>query len=288
MVDFFIKYLKNQKRVSDHTVTAYQTDLDQLKDFLNDIPIEQADFQDLRSWIVSLSESGLSNTSINRKIAGTKAFFKYLLSQKKIEKNPAILLKNLKTPKRNPVFLDENATTNLLDEIEYNEDFKGIRDKLILEVLYGTGIRLSELVNLKESDLDLSVGRIKVLGKRSKYRFIPLHNNLISLFKKYLEIKKEEAPVKTDNLLVTDKFQPIYPVFVQRKVKQFISKVSTQKKQSPHVLRHTFATHLLNHGADLVAIKELLGHANLSATQIYTHNSISKLKEAFEKAHPKA
>lgn len=283
MVDFFLSYLRNEKRLSPHTVSGYQADLRQFSDFLSEKPLESAGTEELRAWVVTLSESGLENTSINRKIASLRAFYKFLLKRKKISKDPADLLKSLKTPKRLPVFLEEKNTLQLFEVIEYEPGFAGVRDKLILELLYGTGIRLSELIGIKEADVDHN--RVKVLGKRSKYRIIPLHENLVKLIQQYREMKKEYA---SDYLLITDKGQPLYPVFVQRKVKHYIRQVSTLQKKSPHILRHTFATHLLNHGADLNAIKELLGHASLSATQIYTHNSISKLKEVFKKAHPKA
>ncbi|MCD8539166.1 MAG: tyrosine-type recombinase/integrase [Leadbetterella sp.] len=280
----FLSYLQNERRLSPHTVSGYRTDLLQLSDFLPGKTLESASSDDLRAWIVSLSESGLENTSINRKIASLRAFYKFLIRRKRISKDPSDLLKSLKTPKRLPVFLEEKNTSHLFELIEYAPDFSGVRDKLILELLYGTGIRLSELIGIKETDVDRN--RVKVLGKRSKYRIIPLHENLVRLIDQYLALKKERP--EHGHLLVTDKMEPLYPVFVQRKVKHYIRQVSTLQKKSPHVLRHTFATHLLNHGADLNAIKELLGHANLSATQIYTHNSISKLKEVFKKAHPKA
>lgn len=283
MVDFFLSYLQNERRLSPHTVSGYRTDLLQLADFLSGKSPESAHADDLRAWIVSLSESGLENTSINRKIASLRAFYKFLVRRKKISNDPTGLLKSLKTPKRLPVFLEEKNTVNLFEAIEYEPGFTGVRDKLILELLYGTGIRLSELIGIKENDVDHN--RIKVLGKRAKYRIIPLHENLVQLIEQYRGLKKEHA---SDYLLVTDKGQALYPVFVQRKVQHYIRQVSTLQKKSPHVLRHTFATHLLNRGADLNAIKELLGHANLSATQIYTHNSISQLKEVFKKAHPKA
>ena len=288
MVDFFLSYLQNEKRLSPHTVLGYKTDLLQFSAFLNETSIELAEYVNIREWIVSLSEDKLENTSINRKIASLKAFYKFLVQRKKIEKDPTNLIKSLKTPKRLPTFIEEKNTENLFELIAYEDDFGGVRDKLLLELLYGTGIRLSELINLQETDLDLIGKRIKVLGKRSKYRIIPLHKTLEELLKKYLALKTENLVLTTDYLLVTDKRSQLYPVFVHRKVMYYIEQISTIHKKSPHVLRHTFATHLLNRGADLNAIKELLGHANLSATQIYTHNSIAKLKEVFSKAHPKA
>lgn len=288
MVDFFLSYLQNEKRLSPHTVLGYKIDLLQFSAFLKTTPPLQAQHQDIREWIVHLSEDKVKNSSINRKIASIKSFYKFLVQRKKLEIDPTALIKTLKTPKRLPTFIEEKNAANLFDSIEYHEDFAGIRDKLLLELLYGTGIRLSELIHLKESDLDLVGKRIKVLGKRSKYRIIPLHKTLEELLGKYLQLKNDKTAMSSDFLLVTDKRNQLYPVFVQRKVKHYIEQISTVHKKSPHVLRHTFATHLLNRGADLNAIKELMGHANLSATQIYTHNSISKLKEVFAKAHPKA
>lgn len=240
----------------------------------------------MRAWVVHLSDQGLENTSINRKIASLRAFYKFLVKRKKIEQDPSDLLKSLKTPKKLPVFLEEKNTLRLFEQVEYEPGFSGVRDKLILEFLYGTGIRLSELIGILESDV--YPDRVKVLGKRSKYRIIPLHENLRELLQEYVALKSNFPAPSHRHLLVTDKMAPLYPVFVQRKVSRYLRLVSTIRKTSPHVLRHTFATHLLNQGADLNAIKELLGHASLSATQIYTHNSIAQLKEVFKKAHPKA
>lgn len=287
MVDFFIQHLKNLKRHSPYTIQAYKTDLKQLEEFLLPDKTKAATLQDLRAWISSLSESGIKNQSINRKISGVKKYYKFLHQNNMIEQNPSAVLKSLKTPSRTSSFIKEKEIFELLDEVEYENDFAGLRDKLIIELLYGTGIRLSELINLKIDDIDLISLRIKVLGKGGKYRFVPLYNRLADLLSVYLDTRKEVGAAY-NNLFLTDKFKPLYPMFVQRKVKNFISLVSTNEKNSPHVLRHTFATHLLNNGADLNAIKELLGHSSLAATQVYTHNSISQLKKIFEKAHPKA
>ena len=286
LVDFFLSYLQNEKRLSPHTVEAYRTDLGRLTVFLDGKPPESADTEALRAWIAALAESGLANTSINRKIASLRAFYKFLVQRKRLVNDPAHLLKALKTPKKLPVFLEEKSTQSLFEVISFEDGFAGLRDRLILELLYGTGIRLSELTGICETDVDQN--RLKVLGKRSKYRIIPLNAPLVKLIADYRALKKEQPATTHSYLLVTDTMKPLYPVFVQRKVKHYLGQVSTLKKKSPHVLRHTFATHLLNNGADLNAIKELLGHASLSATQIYTHNSIGKLKEVFKKANPKA
>jgi integrase/recombinase XerC len=292
LVDFFLSYLQNEKRLSQHTVLAYRTDLQQFEDYMlihsPDFNIALAEYQDIRAWIVKLSEDKLDNRSVNRKIASLKAFFKFLQIKKKIQASPISTIKSLKTAQKLPVYVEEKPMENLFDQITFEEDFKGCRDKLMLEMLYGTGIRLSELLNLKVSDVDLFGKKIMVLGKRNKYRIIPLHNTLLDLIHKYLLLKKEMFDSEHDYLLLTDKQDQLYRVFVQRKIKYYLDLVTTITKKSPHVLRHSFATHLLNRGADLNAIKELLGHSNLAATQIYTHNSISQLKEVYKKAHPKA
>ncbi|MCP9764803.1 tyrosine-type recombinase/integrase [Lacihabitans soyangensis] len=292
MVDFFLSYLQNEKRLSPHTVLAYKIDLLQFQDFMSSpdraYDISEAQYQDIRAWIVQLSENQIDNRSINRKIASLRAFYKFLQIKKKIEVNPVALVKSLKMAKRLPVYVEETPMENLFADIEFAEDFEGLRDKLLLEMLYGTGIRLSELVNIKSSDVDIFGRKITVLGKRSKYRIIPLHQTLLDLIQKYQEIRGLSSITANDYLLLTDKYEQLYNVFVQRKVKHYLELVTTISKKSPHVLRHSFATHLLNRGADLNAIKELLGHSNLAATQIYTHNSISQLKEVYKKAHPKA
>ncbi|MCF8325738.1 MAG: tyrosine recombinase XerC [Leadbetterella sp.] len=292
LVDFFLSYLQNEKRLSQHTVLAYKIDLLQFQTFLNvpntEFDIIQAQYQDVRRWIVQLSENEIDNRSINRKIASLRAFFKFLQIKKKIKANPVALVKSLKIAKRLPVYVEEKPMENLFANIEFAEDFEGLRDKLLLEMLYGTGIRLSELINIKVSDVDIFGKKITVLGKRNKYRVIPLHQTLLDLIQKYLKAKIDYFDSEHDYLILTDKYDQLYRVFVQRKIKHYLELVTTISKKSPHVLRHSFATHLLNRGADLNAIKELLGHANLAATQIYTHNSISQLKEVYKKAHPKA
>jgi integrase/recombinase XerC len=292
LVDFFLSYLQNEKRLSPHTVLAYKIDLLQFQSFMSSpdsqFDILEAQYQNIRMWIVQLSENEIDNRSINRKIASLRAFFKFLQIKKKIEVNPVALVKSLKTAKRLPVYVEETPMENLFAEIAFADDFEGLRDKLLLEMLYGTGIRLSELINIRVSDVDVFGKKITVLGKRSKYRVIPLHQTLLDLIQKYIKLKKINFDSEQDYLLLTDKEEQLYRVFVQRKVKHYLQQVTTISKKSPHVLRHSFATHLLNRGADLNAIKELLGHSNLAATQIYTHNSISQLKEVYKKAHPKA
>lgn len=292
MVDSFLSYLKNEKRLSPHTSLAYEKDLRQFARFISDtfdtkFP-EAASFREIRSWIVSLSNEKLANTSINRKIASLKAFYAFLLRKKMIDINPTLKIHSLKTPSRPPVFVSESGMNLLLDELTFAQDFPGRRDQMVLEMLYGTGLRLSELTSMKEKDLDLFDAKISVLGKRNKYRIIPIPAKLKLKLTSYLGKRISAFENPEDFLFLTDKGKKLYPVFVQRLVKKYLTLVSTQTKKSPHVLRHTFATHLLNKGADLNAIKELLGHSSLSATQIYTHNSIEQLKNIHKQAHPKA
>ncbi|MEM0938167.1 MAG: tyrosine-type recombinase/integrase [Bacteroidota bacterium] len=291
MINDFIKYLSSEKRYSTHTLQAYKNDLVQFQKFLMhefelDDPIHVKDFH-IRGWIVALAEKNISARSVNRKIATLKSFYTFLLARDYVESNPAHQLKPLKTKKNLPAFIKESEAKDLLDRTEFPEGFTGLRDKLLLELFYGTGTRLSELMNLKHEDLNLFENTICVLGKRNKERIIPIGRTLTYLIKEYLIWKKKEG-MMSDFLLVTDDGKSLYPMFIYRKVKNYLSQVTTLSKKSPHILRHTFATHLLNKGADLNAVKDLLGHTSLAATQVYTHNSIEKLKAAFDQAHPKA
>lgn len=292
MVDFFLAYITNEKRLSHNTVTAYKTDLEQFVVFYkkhhDDSKIELAAYNDIRAWVANLSDNKIETKSINRKIATLRSFYKVLLVKKKIVLDPTSLVKSLKTAKNLPIYVEEKPIENLFGLFNFGLDFGGLRDKLIFELLYGTGVRLSELIGIKNKDVDIIGQKIMVLGKRNKYRLMPVSKTIIELIEKYNISKINEFGFLEEYLLVTDKNKELYPVFVQRKVKEYLSLVTTITKKSPHVLRHTFATHLLNRGADLNAIKELLGHSSLAATQIYTHNSISKLKEIHKKAHPKA
>jgi integrase/recombinase XerC len=291
MVESFIKYLKFEKRFSPHTVTAYTNDLQQLSNFLAatfDLPKpEEAQHPHLRNWVVSLMDSGLTPRSVNRKIVSAKSFFKFLQRRELIEINPATRLKSLRVPKDLPNFVKEPEMNDLLEMMQFPEDFEGHRDKLILELLYATGMRLSELIGLTEQSINKYEKTIKVLGKRNKERIVPLHREVLDQIDQYNDIKRTMV-VKSDKLLITNSGKDLYPQFVYNTVKKYLSQVTTLSKRSPHVLRHTFATHLLNKGADLNAVKDLLGHASLASTQVYTHNSIEKLKAVFDQAHPKA
>jgi len=293
LLDSFLKFLEYEKRSSTHTITSYREDLRQLKTFLNST-FEITDFAEvrhthLRNWIIELMENGMNPSSINRKIACLKSFYKFLKGREFIENNPASRLQPLKTEKRLPSFVQESDLNHLLDIYEPNsEDFSALRDYLVLELFYGTGIRLSELIGLRIGDINAYDHTIKVLGKRNKERVIPIPQSAVENIKKYTKLRNEQFNSENDKLFLTDAGKVLYPMFVQRLIKKSLSAVKTLSKKSPHILRHTFATHLLDKGADLNAVKDLLGHTSLAATQVYTHNSIEKLKSAFDQAHPKA
>ncbi|GGD41761.1 tyrosine recombinase XerC [Emticicia aquatilis] len=293
MVSYFLQHIKYEKRLSHHTVTAYEGDLKQFSAFLlyqyEFKEPEKADFQMIRSWIVALVDEKIENRSINRKIATLRTFYNFLLRHKAIITDPMLKIKALKTDKTLPKYVEEKPMENLLDDIEFSDDFSGLRDKLVLELLYGTGMRLAELIGLKITDLNLYNNTLVVLGKRNKQRIIPVNKSLVEAIKKYLTLRTDIIDDTTNTyLIVTDSGTQAYPMFIQRLVKKYLSLVTSLEQRSPHVLRHTFATHLLNRGADLNAIKDLLGHTSLAATQVYTHNSIEKLKKVFKQAHPKA
>jgi integrase/recombinase XerC len=292
-MDLFFKYLTFEKRYSPHTLTSYRTDLGQFAEYLAQTyeitNPAQADHTLIRSWIVTLLQNKLDARSVNRKIACLRSYYKFLLRTGEISQNPMLKVTAPKNAKKLPAFLPQETMQQLFEQIEFPDTFEGWRDKLVLELLYGTGMRLSELIGLHENSIDLNRKTIRVLGKGQKERILPLNNSLEICLKEYLQRKRAEF---TENpvpaLLVTTKMQPLYPKLVYRIVKTYTGMVTTSKHRNPHMLRHTFATHLLDNGADLNAIKELMGHSSLAATQVYTHNSIEKLKSVFEKAHPKA
>ena len=290
MIKDFIEYLKVEKRASVHTVKSYQNDLEQALMYLNDEfevdSIQNVSSVMLRSWTVSLINSGLEPKSVSRKISSLKAYYKYLLIKKIILKNPAKHLISPKTKKSLPTFVEESKMELLNNYIHFEDDFEGVRAQLILELLYQTGIRLSELINLKENNIEDS--SIKVLGKRNKERIIPVSAHLKQLIGQFLVLRNKELNIDHSYLLCTNKGEKLYEKFVYRLVNTYLGKVTSLKKKSPHVLRHTFATHMLNAGADLNAIKELLGHSSLAATQVYTHNNIEKLKQIYNQTHPKS
>ena len=293
MIDSFLKHLQYEKRLSPNTVQAYQIDLLQLRQFLLEnhahSDITTASHPLIRSWIVSLVESGIEPVSVNRKIACLRTFFKFLLKQEAISTDPMIKVRVLKTKKRLPGFVKEEDMVKLLDNHIFEETFEGQRDRLVLEMFYGTGIRLSELINLKEASIDLNNRTIKVLGKRNKERVIPFSSGLIYLIENYLTLRNREVEMKDHgNFFVRKNGDSCYPMMIYKIVRKSLDQFPGVEKRSPHVLRHTYATHLLNKGAELNAVKDLLGHTSLAATQVYTHNSMEKLKKVFDQAHPKA
>ena len=293
MIEKFLEYIGFQKRQSLHTQSSYRNDLEQFAAYLKDTyqmtNLLQADYHLVRSWIIALSEENLQASSINRKIATLKSFYKFLVKQNFLEANPMLRIKPLKTPKRTPQFVEEEDMLMLLDKIEFEDSFKGYRDKIVLEMLYNTGIREAELLGLTEADVNYIRQEIKVLGKGNKQRVIPISPALSHDLQEYVYHRQCSFPhIGHLHLIVTDSGEPAYPMLIYRIVNKYLKLVSNTDKKSPHILRHTFATHLLNKGAELNAIKEILGHSSLNATQIYTHNSLEKLKEIFEQAHPKA
>jgi integrase/recombinase XerC len=300
--DRFVAFIQFEKRYSPHTVTAYRNDLDQFYAYL-DLQFGLSEIKEvthpmIRSWVVHEMEQGLTPRSINRKLTTLKSYYKFLIREGIVTENPMRKVSSPKSSKRLPVFLEKEHIRLLLDEIKFDEGFPGLRDRLIIEMFYATGMRLSELLVIKETDLDFHNSTVKVLGKRNKERLIPFSNKIRDLLKVYLAERSEfiekmsssagKVKGNSDYLFITDSGHKIYAKMVYRIVNHYLSMVTTLKKRSPHVLRHTFATHLLNNGAEINAVKELLGHANLSATQVYTHNTIEKLKKVYKQAHPKA
>jgi integrase/recombinase XerC len=286
----FFDYLTYEKKYSVHTITSYKNDIAQFIAFINpqqeSIPVSEINYQQIRSWVASLIKDKISAKSVNRKLSTLKSFFKYLQRQQIIDTNPMAKISGPKTPKRLPVFVDEHQMENLFSAVTFEDGFNGIRDRLILDLFYQTGIRRSELTHLKEVDIDLFNSTIKVLGKRNKERIIPISLQLKRNLESYLQVK-EELNLSNPMLLVSEKGHTLTEQKVYSVVKKYLSLITTIQKKSPHVLRHTFATHLLNNGADINAVKDLLGHANLSATQVYTHNTIDKLKKSYKQAHPR-
>ena len=287
----YLDYLLLVKRYSSHTVKAYRTDLKLFESYLKDIysiSIDKANHAMIRSWLVKELNKGNSARTVNRKITTLKSFYKYLFKEQKIKQNPTSRISYSKTSKKLPQFVGLSDMNELLDKLKFEENFSGFRDKLIIEVFYSTGIRLSELINIKSKDVDCLKSQIKVLGKRNKERLVPLTKELQKSIEGYMILRNKQKVIDRSYLFLTDSGKKLNPSMVYRKVNKILNNVTTLEKKSPHVLRHTFATHMLNNGADLNVIKELLGHASLSATEVYTHNSIDQLKEIFKNAHPRA
>lgn len=287
----FVNYLKYEKRYSSHTVTAYKNDLDQFVRFsiemVGDFNVKEVSSKLVRDWIVSLMEQNISPRSVSRKVTTLKSFFKFLLKEKVVEHNPATNLVLPKIRKKLPGFLEEANLHTLLDNGYFSNDFCGVRDKLIITLLYGTGIRRAELLELKISDFSLKEHQVKVLGKRKKERIIPYPADINLLLEEYILFRTRIVGGGEGKLLVTESGQPVYEKLVYRVVKNYLSMVTSLEKKSPHVIRHSYATHLLNNGADLNAVKELLGHSNIAATQIYTHTTFERLHKIYKQAHPR-
>ncbi|HMB99893.1 MAG TPA: tyrosine-type recombinase/integrase [Flavobacteriaceae bacterium] len=289
----FIDYLLLEKKYSKLTVNAYQKDLEGFLQFLEgeyqSNTIKDAHYPQIRSWIVSLVERGISNRSVNRKVSALNSYYKFLLKVGDIKSNPLAKHRALKTNKKVQVPFSESEMKSVLDEIHHEDTFEGVRNKLIIELFYSTGIRRIELVQLKLQNLDLANKTLKVLGKRNKERFVPLLDTVIDTIYKYNKFRNNlNNIVDHDHLFLTKKGMKIYETLVYRIINDYFSLASSKVKKSPHILRHSFATHLLNQGADLNAVKELLGHSSLAATQVYTHNSIAELKKVYLNAHPRS
>jgi integrase/recombinase XerC len=293
LVNGFLTYLQHEKRYSSYTIQSYRTDLLQFEAFLTkdfEINVLEVKPTHVRSFIVLLSDQHISENAIGRKISTLRSFYKYLLAERQLTANPMLLIKAPKVPKRLPVFIEEAKMDQLLDHQEiFDESFSSQRDKIVIEMLFGTGIRLAELLLLTEADVNFYESTIKVLGKRNKERIVPMHRALVEQLKKYLALKTLQLfENKNTTLIVSNTGAVAYPKLIYRIVHRYLTFISTQDKKSPHVLRHSFASSLLNKGADLNAIKELLGHASLAATQVYTHSSVERLKTIYKQAHPKA
>jgi len=288
----FLNYIEYEKQFSPKTYTAYKTDLEQYFNFLSnrEKEIKKATHQDIRAWIIDELERGKTSKTVNRKISSLKAFYKFLCKNKYILTNPTTKLIVPKQKKSLPIFVSETDMNHLFERIDFGDTFEGIRDKTIIELFYATGIRLSELLNIKRKDIDFYTYTIKIIGKRKKERIIPFSPKLLSILNEYIAVYENEFGEFGQNmfLFTTKEGKIMYPKLIYKIVRKYLDMVSTVEKRSPHVLRHTFATHLLDNGADLSAIKEILGHSSLSATQFYTHTSVERLKKTYKQAHPRA
>ena len=292
-IQSFLDYLKYEKRYSPHTIISYETDLRDFNNYLirlyGELKLKDITHGFVRGWLAGLKENGLTSKSLNRKVSSLRSFFKYQLRTGKMDASPMTKVIAPKNSKRLPVFIKEADTKELLRTLSgATEDWKSLNAKMLIALFYSTGMRLSELIGLKEKQLDFKRSQIKVLGKGNKERIIPVGNDMIQNIENYRWLKKKQFEKTEEVLLVTEKGKKLYPKYAYLLVKKYLNEAGTLDKKSPHVLRHTFATHLMNAGADLNAVKELLGHSSLASTQVYTHNTIEKLKNVYKKAHPKA
>lgn len=288
----FLNFLKYEKRYSDHTVTAYEKDLDQFilfgSEMVEDFCLVEVDHHLIRQWVISLMDQGMTVLSVKRKLSTLRSLYKFLLREGLMTKNPTELVMVPKSGKKLPQFVQEKEMNQLLDDPFFTKDFTGLRDKAILSLFYGTGMRLSELKGIRMADLNRGELMVKVLGKRNKERLIPYPHEIKVDLDNYIVVRNELFGALNSFLFVTDKGEQTYDKLLYRVVRKYLSLVTTMEKRSPHILRHSYATHLLNRGADLNAIKELLGHASLAATQVYTHTTFEKLKKIYNQAHPRA
>jgi len=285
-------YLQTERRLSPHTITAYRGDLNAFAAFLSEnypeMRLTDSKHQHIRSWMVDLVKEGQTARSVNRKVSALRSFYKFLQRGGHISTSPCTAIQALKIPKRLPVFVRE-AEMSTLNKLPKDPGFRGVRDRLLVDLLYMSGMRRAELIALEDSDLDKSRGLLRVLGKGGKMRLIPIAEELAAQIEAYQDLRNEKFPnTEISSLMVTDAGKKLYPKMVYNVVKRYLSAVTSQKNKGPHVLRHSFATHLSDHGADINALKNLLGHASLAATQIYTHNSAEKLKQVYKLAHPKS
>jgi integrase/recombinase XerC len=289
----FLDYLRIEKHYSQHTVRSYENDIGQFFSFISvhrgSDDLDDISSQDVRSWIISMLDNGYAAKSVHRKISSLRTYFRYNMRTGLINTNPAENIVLPKVRRRLPVFVEEMSLDSLLDSYSFGDDFGGLRDRMIIEMLYTTGMRKAELIGIRLDDVDIEACTVRVLGKRNRERIIPLLENFTARLKEYIALRDKNFPGNTEEcLFLTDRGLKLYDKFVYNTVKRYLDLVSTIEKKSPHVLRHTFATHMLNSGADLNSVKEILGHANLSATQIYTHNTFEKLKKVYKQAHPRA
>jgi len=291
MINSFLEYLAFEKKYSKHTVTAYKNDLISFRDFIettfSQTEIISVHYPQIRSWIVSLVAQDIGNRTINRKISSLKSFYKFLQKIKQIEVHPLVKHRALKVEKRVQSPFTSEEIDKVLQNLEEKDDFEALRDRLIVELFYSTGIRRAELINIELGAIRFSEKTLKVLGKRNKERYVPLLSSVIITLQEYLEKKKQIHSTSTA-LFITKKGNKIYETLVYRVINSYFSRVSSKEKKSPHLLRHSFATHLLNEGADLNSVKELLGHSSLASTQVYTHNSLNKMKKVYNQAHPRS
>ena len=293
-IEKFLQYIKYEKGYSSHTFVSYQTDLLQFRDFVESRSItfepDKIDASLIREWIISLMEKGDSARSVNRKLSSLKSFYRFLKQHNLASHNPLKKIVAPKNKKQLPKFLKEDEMENLLDSYDglFENDFEGMRDKLMIEMFYTLGIRLSELIGIKDTDIDLSGKTVIITGKRNKQRLLPFGDKLKDSVLEYMKVRNEAVSGQCENLFIKEDGEKLYPVLVYRVVNKYITMVSSLSKRSPHVLRHTFATAMLNNGAELNVVKELLGHSNLAATEVYTHTTFEQLQKIYKQAHPRA